>query len=293
MARNKYPEETKKLIIEKATELFLQKGYENTTVQDIIDNLGGLTKGAVYHHFSSKKDILLAVMTSIYAENHLLSDWEKVVKDESLNGKEKIKKMFALSLTDPDEMRFASMKVDYKKSPELLSDYLNKSVNHLAPCYFEPAINDGIKVIQQLPTEGLSHLVDEVVEVHLTGQHAVHLLVDLHDLEGGGDGGLCDTAEPLTPDALSTIGGVGHHEQVTVSNLEDVLVAQSDVAEIDQSVEILVALEALDDGAGQDLFDQSEQTDALAVADVFVVHNGGTVVGSDQSLAQSVHGLVH
>lgn len=145
MARNKYPEETKKLIIEKATELFLQKGYENTTVQDIIDNLGGLTKGAVYHHFSSKKDILLAVMTSVYAENHLLSDWEKVVKDESLNGKEKIKKMFALSLTDPDEMRFASMKVDYKKSPELLSDYLNKSVNHLAPCYFEPAINDGIK----------------------------------------------------------------------------------------------------------------------------------------------------
>ena len=92
MARNKYPEETKKLIIEKATELFLQKGYENTTVQDIIDNLGGLTKGAVYHHFSSKKDILLAVMTSIYAENHLLADWEKVVKDESLNGKEKSRK---------------------------------------------------------------------------------------------------------------------------------------------------------------------------------------------------------
>ena len=145
MARNKYPEETRKLIIEKATELFLQKGYENTTVQDIIDNLGGLTKGAVYHHFTSKNDILLAVMTSIYAENHLLSDWEKVVNDEIMTGKEKIKKMFALSLTDPDEMQFASMKVDYKKCPEILSDYLNRSVNHLAPCYFEPAINDGIK----------------------------------------------------------------------------------------------------------------------------------------------------
>lgn len=145
MARNKYPEETRKLIIEKATELFLQKGYENTTIQDIIDNLGGLTKGAVYHHFSSKNDILLAVMTNIYQDNHLLSDWEKVVKDESLNGKEKIKKMFALSLTDPDEMRFASMKVDYKKCPEILSDYLSRTVNQLAPYYFEPAINDGIK----------------------------------------------------------------------------------------------------------------------------------------------------
>lgn len=144
MSRNKYPEETRKLIIEKATELFLKKGYENTTIQDIIDNLGGLTKGAVYHHFSSKNDILLAVMTNMYAKNHLLADWAKVLKDSTLNGKEKIKKMFCMSLTDPDEMRFASMKVDYKKCPELLSDYLNRTVHELAPCFFEPAIREGI-----------------------------------------------------------------------------------------------------------------------------------------------------
>lgn len=144
MARNKYPEETKKLIIEKATELFLEKGYESTTLQDIIDNLGGLTKGAVYHHFSSKNDILLAVMANIYADNHLLTDWDKVLKRNDLNGKEKIKKMFAMSLSDADEMRFAAMKVDYKKTPELLSDYLNRSVNHLAPQYFEPVIRQGL-----------------------------------------------------------------------------------------------------------------------------------------------------
>lgn len=144
MARNKYPEKTKRLIIEKATELFLEKGYENTTLQDIIDHLGGLTKGAVYHHFSSKNDILLAVMTDIYADNHLLADWDRVLKSNDLNGKEKIKKMFTLSLSDADEMRFASMKVDYKKTPELLSDYLNRSVNHLAPQYFEPAIKQGL-----------------------------------------------------------------------------------------------------------------------------------------------------
>lgn len=156
MARNKYPEETKKLIIEKATQLFLEKGYENTTLQDIIEHLGGLTKGAIYHHFSSKNDILLAVMTSIYADNHLLADWEKIVKDSSLNGKEKLTKMFATSLSDADEMRFASMKVDYKKSPELLSDYLNRTVNHLAPQYFEPVINQGIadgSIITSYPKE--------------------------------------------------------------------------------------------------------------------------------------------
>lgn len=46
MARNKYPEATKKLIIETAGRLFLEKGYEHTSIQDIIDNLGGLSKGA-------------------------------------------------------------------------------------------------------------------------------------------------------------------------------------------------------------------------------------------------------
>lgn len=145
MSRNKFPEETKKLIIEKATELFLKNGYENTTIQDIIDHLGGLTKGAVYHHFSSKSDILAAVITNIYADNQLLANWEKVLRQKDLNGKDKIKKMFLLSLTDADEMKFASMKVDYKKTPELLSDYLNRTVTHLAPSFFAPAIYEGMK----------------------------------------------------------------------------------------------------------------------------------------------------
>lgn len=57
MARNKYPEETVEKILEAAKRLFLEKGYEQTTIQDIVDQLGGLTKGAVYHHFKSKADI--------------------------------------------------------------------------------------------------------------------------------------------------------------------------------------------------------------------------------------------
>lgn len=145
LSRNKYPEETRKLIIDNATDLFLKKGYENTTIQDIIDSLGGLTKGAVYHHFASKKDILVAVMSNMYSDNHLLEQWSDILKRNDLNGKEKIKTMFVLSLNDPDEIKFASMKVDYKKTPELLSDYLNRSVTQLAPTFFEPAIREGIK----------------------------------------------------------------------------------------------------------------------------------------------------
>ena len=38
MARNKYPEKTVTLILDTAQKLFLEKGYEHTTIQDIIDN---------------------------------------------------------------------------------------------------------------------------------------------------------------------------------------------------------------------------------------------------------------
>ena len=54
MARNKYPEETRNLIIDTAARLFVEKGYEHTSIQDIINNLGGLSKGAIYHHFKSR-----------------------------------------------------------------------------------------------------------------------------------------------------------------------------------------------------------------------------------------------
>ena len=61
MARNKYPEVTVEKILEVAERLFWEKGHDDTTIQNIIDGLGGLTKGAVYHHFKSKEEILDAL----------------------------------------------------------------------------------------------------------------------------------------------------------------------------------------------------------------------------------------
>ena len=40
MARNKYPEETKNLIIDTASKLFIENGYEHTSIQDIIEHSG-------------------------------------------------------------------------------------------------------------------------------------------------------------------------------------------------------------------------------------------------------------
>ena len=102
MARNKYPEATKKLIIETAGRLFLEKGYEHTSIQDIIDNLGGLSKGAIYHHFKSKEEIMMAVGDTFYANSEMRM--KEVCDRNDLNGKEKLQEIFRVSLDTPAQV---------------------------------------------------------------------------------------------------------------------------------------------------------------------------------------------
>ena len=50
-------------ILNTATQLFIQKGSEKTSMQDIAQT-AGISKGAIYHHFKSKDEIVLAVLRS-------------------------------------------------------------------------------------------------------------------------------------------------------------------------------------------------------------------------------------
>jgi AcrR family transcriptional regulator len=47
-------------LIDCAQQLFLSKGYEKTTINDVIAATG-LSKGAFYHHFRAKEDLLEAI----------------------------------------------------------------------------------------------------------------------------------------------------------------------------------------------------------------------------------------
>lgn len=49
-----YNSETREGILEAATKLFLQKGYDGVSIKDITEAVQ-LTKGALYHHFPSKE----------------------------------------------------------------------------------------------------------------------------------------------------------------------------------------------------------------------------------------------
>ena len=63
MNRTPRLEDRRERLIQAAAELFYDHGYERTSVRQLAESVGILS-GSVFHHFASKEDILLAVMTT-------------------------------------------------------------------------------------------------------------------------------------------------------------------------------------------------------------------------------------
>ncbi len=162
MARNKHPEETINLILDVASRLFLEKGYEHTSIQDIIDHLGGLSKGAIYHHFKSKEDILVAVTERMTEEsNRMLLN----IRDQkNVSGKEKLQSIFKESLNRPVQDDIFTVAPHLGANPRLLFSMLGETISEVAPNYIRPILEQGmadgtIKVDYPLETAELIMLL--------------------------------------------------------------------------------------------------------------------------------------
>lgn len=59
----------KQHVINKAHQLFIEKGFQATSIQDIID-FSGISKGTFYNYFSSKNELLMAIFTSLNLKIH-------------------------------------------------------------------------------------------------------------------------------------------------------------------------------------------------------------------------------
>ncbi len=96
----------KQHVIKMAHQLFMEKGFQATSIQDILD-FSGISKGTFYNYFSSKKELLIAIFNSLHEileieRNKLLigqdpSDQEIFIKQIELQMKlNKQNKLFAL-----------------------------------------------------------------------------------------------------------------------------------------------------------------------------------------------------
>mgnify|MGYP002710254274 FL=1 len=134
MARNKYPEETVARILEVARRLFMEKGYDNTTIQDIVDQLGGLSKGAVYHHFKSKEEIMDAVCDQMFYDNN---PFEAVRQRTDLNALEKLREAIRLNQANESRVDMTIQAIPITRNPRLMAEMVESNRRVLAPYYLE------------------------------------------------------------------------------------------------------------------------------------------------------------
>jgi len=134
MARNKYPEVTVEKILDVAQRLFLMKGYDNTTIQDIVDELGGLTKGAIYHHFKSKEEIMDALGDKLFWENNPFTE---LANRKDLNGLQKLQELMKYSLVDPDRAELNRQSIPILKNPRILAQMIETDRTLISPLITE------------------------------------------------------------------------------------------------------------------------------------------------------------
>ena len=140
MSRNKYPEITVEKILEVSQRLFLEKGYDNTKIQDIADELG-MTKGAIYHHFKSKEEIMNVLGDTMFVNNN---PFEIVKKRNDLNGLEKMKYVIKLNQSNEQMVELTNQALPLLENPQILAKMFEANYQNLLPYWLE-LIEEGQK----------------------------------------------------------------------------------------------------------------------------------------------------
>ncbi|MGX7102460.1 TetR/AcrR family transcriptional regulator [Gemella sanguinis] len=154
MARNRNSHETRKKILEVSKELFLEKGFDNTSIQDIIDGLGGMTKGVIYHHFESKYEILQSI---IRENNQEISNYNW----RGDTGLEKIQNSLMDSFSNFEHQRLVYSASIMLRSPRLLGEQYLGLFSDFLPEIRE-RVYEGVKD-QSIKTEYPEELADLIV----------------------------------------------------------------------------------------------------------------------------------
>lgn len=140
----KDPEIRRAEIMDAAMLLFMEKGYTNTTTQDIVDKVN-ISRGLLYYHFKNKEDILYCLVER-YSEK-LLRDIHVIVYDEDKIAIEKIRAFIDATIISTDNVSAEGTElqktVDLEENRYMLDKLSHKLIEKLT-IYFERIINQGI-----------------------------------------------------------------------------------------------------------------------------------------------------
>ena len=176
-------DERRSEILDVAQELFYTKGYEKTSIKDIIDGVG-IAKGTFYHYFSSKIQLLDELVERMLVQTVQMV--APIVNDETLDALEK----FHLFFGTIENWKIEN-KVFLKELLQVFYDDDNALLRHkLKTTSIAATIPPLSKIIWQGIEEGIFDTAypDEIGEsIFLIGQSLAEQLAFLLMTEGNND----------------------------------------------------------------------------------------------------------
>ncbi|WP_027701167.1 TetR/AcrR family transcriptional regulator [Metaclostridioides mangenotii] len=137
----KKPEIRKDELLDAAERLFVEKGYENTSVKDIYAEVNG-SFGMFYHHFKSKEEVLEEVNKKMAARR--FEPIKSIIVDGDLPGIEKLRKVLSLAIISAEQEVTNHSSNSYQKNPQLLVMHMHDTLG-IASDLLSGVIEDGIK----------------------------------------------------------------------------------------------------------------------------------------------------
>jgi AcrR family transcriptional regulator len=155
-------------ILEAARTLFIEKNYADVTITDIAA-LAEVSKGALYHHFSSKEDIYLQMMHHFLQEIQVVT--QAAAENSTGNCRERLRQSLISFLQLPEELlgvlRLVRRDINIFVDP--MREELIRAYQSAVPQQVEAIIRSGIAggEVQPIDARLLSWEMVALVEVAL------------------------------------------------------------------------------------------------------------------------------
>lgn len=166
----KDPEVRRKELLDVAAALFFERGYERTTISDIMEK-AGVSKGGFYHHFSSKEELLEALGARLARES--VARFKDVLEEPGWDALTRLKAFFErarlIKMEDAPRLR-ASFEALLKPENIVLHHRINAAVTPvMAPLL--------ARIIAQGKAEGQF----DVADANATAEIVLHLLTSIRE----------------------------------------------------------------------------------------------------------------
>lgn len=159
---SKAPEERRQEIIETALVLFSEKGYENTTIQDIAERMN-VAQGLCYRYFKSKQEIFVA--SSDYYAQKAVEHMNHSVKEDN----DTIEKFNAVIRTlIAYAIKHSEFEASYNDKMEISAVRIQRIAVHIAETM--------IPITKQGKQEGTFHCEDVENSIRLLAFGIINLI---------------------------------------------------------------------------------------------------------------------